>query len=188
MIDFFEKLDQKLLLLINGIHFDWLDPIMKFVSSNWLWFSIIALFISLSIVYYKKKFWVPIVFAILCYVLTENGSHFCKETVKRYRPTHNLEIGSQVHTVDNYRGGKYGFFSGHAADGFGLALITLLFIRKKFYTIIVISWTVIVSYSRMYLGVHYPFDVFCGMIWGLISATAVFLLYKRLKIKIKYLT
>src|SRR5574344_2445103 len=174
MLEFIDNIDRKIFLLLNGFHFDWLDPIMKIISSTYFWIPIILLFIVCTIIYFKKRFWIPIIFVAVAFALTDAGSTLVKKSFKRPRPTHNIELADKVHVVDNYRGGDYGFFSGHAANSLGLALLSLLFIRKKFYTVIVISWTVLVSYSRIYLGVHYPFDILCGFLYGTLVA---FLLY-----------
>ncbi|MDR2836905.1 MAG: phosphatase PAP2 family protein [Bacteroidales bacterium] len=179
MIEFIKHIDQSVFLFFNGLHLSFLDPIMKFISSNWFWIPIVLLFIGLYIKYFKKKFWIPIVFTIICFALTDSGATFVKNSAKRYRPSHNLEIQNQVHVVDNYRGGQYGFFSGHASNSFGLALLTLLFIRKKYYTIIVSVWAIIVSYSRIYVGVHYPLDIFCGFLYGILIATILYLIYTK---------
>ncbi|MDR2010460.1 MAG: phosphatase PAP2 family protein [Bacteroidales bacterium] len=175
MIEYLENIDRQIFMFLNGLHADWLDPIMKQITSFWFWYPIAALFLVLTIVYYKKNFWIPLVFTILCFTFTDQGSNITKKNVKRYRPTHNIEIGESVHVVDDYRGGQYGFFSGHAANGFGLAFITLLFIRKRYYTWIVLIWAVLVSYSRIYMGVHYPSDILVGAIFGTAMA---FLIYK----------
>lgn len=186
IFEFFENLDKYILLLINGLNTPLLDKIMKFISSSWFWIAPIVFFIILGIKFFKKKFWIPIVFALICFALTDFGSNITKnKIVKRYRPTHNLEICEKIHIVDNYRGGLYGFFSGHAANSFGLALISLLFIRKKYYTVIILFWAIIVSFSRIYLGVHYPFDVFCGMLYGCLIAIVLNYIYKYLKFKNK---
>jgi undecaprenyl-diphosphatase len=105
-------------------------------------------------------------------------SHITKESYKRYRPSHNLELAQKVHVVNDYRGGQYGFFSGHATSSFGLALITLLFVKRKLYTYIIIAWAVLVSYSRIYLGVHFPSDIFIGVLVGL---SVAFLVWKTMK-------
>jgi undecaprenyl-diphosphatase len=180
MIEYLESIDRQIFLFFNGLHADWLDPVMKSISAFWFWYPIVALFIILSIVYFKKNFWIPLVFAILCFAFTDQGSNITKKSVKRYRPAHNIEIGQEVHVVDDYRGGFYGFFSGHSANSFGLAFITLLFLRKKYYTWIVLIWAVLVSYSRIYMGVHYPSDILCGVIFGTSTAFLIYKLYKSI--------
>lgn len=179
-MDFFIILDKEIFLFLNNLHADWLDPIMKFVTSSWFWCPIVILFIALSIKYYKKNFFIPVMFAIVCFCVTDVGSNIIKKNVKRYRPTHDIAISDKVHIVDNYIGGKYGFLSGHASNSFGLALISLLFIRKKYYAYIVISWAILVSYSRIYVGVHYPGDILAGILLGIIVALLTFRLFRSL--------
>lgn len=185
MIESLELIDRKILLFINGLHADWLDPIMWAISSKWFWIPIVVLFIILAIKKFGKKCWLPILAAILCFATTDIVSHNVKESVQRYRPTHNLEIQDEIHLVNDYRGGQYGFFSGHAANSFGLALITLLLIRKKWYSITTLCWAIIVSYSRMYIAVHYPADIFVGMCFGLLTALIFYLIAKACLKKMK---
>ena len=178
MIEFLENIDHKLLLLLNGLHFDCLDPVMFAISSKWFWIPIVIIFFYFIIKKYKKKFWIPLLIAIICFAITDQVSHITKESYKRYRPSHNLELAQKVHVVNDYRGGQYGFFSGHATSSFGLALITLLFVKRKLYTYIIIAWAVLVSYSRIYLGVHFPSDIFIGVLVGL---SVAFLVWKTMK-------
>ncbi|MCF0206780.1 MAG: hypothetical protein HUK15_05070 [Bacteroidales bacterium] len=131
MLEKLESIDREILLFINHHNTEWLDSVMWVISSKWFWIPIIALFVVLAAVKFAKKCWKPILLACLCFATTDFGSHSVKESVKRYRPTHNLEIADQIHVVNDYRGGMYGFFSGHSANGFGLALLTLLLLRKK---------------------------------------------------------
>ncbi len=184
MIEQLEIIDRKLLLFINGLHADWLDPIMWVISSFGFWVPVVLLFFFLTKKKYGKKSWIPILVAVLCFATTDQISHNVKESVKRYRPTHNTEIENQVHIVNDYRGGMHGFFSGHASNSFGLALITLLLIRKKWYSIFILSWAVIVSYSRMYLAVHYPADIFVGTCCGLLTALLYYIATKSIIRKI----
>ncbi len=170
MIETLEHIDHIIFLFLNGLHASSLDPIMKFVSSKMFWLPVVALFLFLIIKKYKKHFWIPLVFAAACFVITDQTSHLTKENYKRYRPTHNVELAQDVHIVEDYRGGEYGFFSGHASNSFGLAIISLLFVRRKWYTYTLISWAVLVSYSRIYLGVHFPSDIFVGMAFGSLVA------------------
>ena len=178
MIETIENIDHKLLLFFNGLHFDWLDPIMVAISSKWFWLPVVGFFVYFIIKKYKNKFWIPLLAAVICFAITDQSSHLTKENYKRYRPTHNLELTEKVHVVNDYKGGQYGFFSGHATNSFGLALITLLFVKRKTYTYIIIAWAVLVSYSRIYLGVHFPSDIFIGVLVGL---SVAFLVWKTMK-------
>jgi undecaprenyl-diphosphatase len=177
---FLENIDRDLFLFLNGLNSDWIDPFMKIFSAHWFWIPIIGLFIFLAVKKFKKQFWIPIVFLVICFSLTDQTATQTKQAVKRYRPSHNVEIADKVHIVDNYRGGQFGFFSGHAANSFGLAVLTLLFIRKRNYTIFILIWASIVAYSRVYVGVHYPSDVFVGAIVGSAIAFLVYHLHKKI--------
>ncbi|HOZ30395.1 MAG TPA: phosphatase PAP2 family protein [Bacteroidales bacterium] len=175
-----ENIDRVIFNSLNGLNASWLDTVMQFLSSFWFWMPMVIIVIYLFIRIFKKSFWMPLVAVILCFAVTDQSSNLSKKTFKRYRPTHNTEISENVHTVDGYRGGQYGFFSGHAANSFGLALLSLLFIRKKYYTIIVLVWACIVSYSRIYLGVHYPSDICVGAIYGSLIAFLLYFLSKKI--------
>jgi undecaprenyl-diphosphatase len=83
-----------------------------------------------------------------------------------------------VHLVNGECGGLYGFVSSHASNSFNVALISLLLIKKRWYTISIISWATIIGYSRIYLGVHYPGDVFFGSILGALIGWSLYKLYE----------
>jgi undecaprenyl-diphosphatase len=91
-----------------------------------------------------------------------------------------------VHLVDNYEGGKYGFPSSHASNSFALAVFVILLIGKRFKWLnyVVLSYPILVSYSRIYLGVHYPGDVICGMIIGSLLGFIFYKIWRYSEMKI----
>ena len=93
----------------------------------------------------------------------------------------NLDI---VHLVKNKCGGKYGFVSSHATNTFAIASFLSLLFKNKYFSGFIIFWAAFVSYSRIYLGVHFPFDVLCGAILGTIIGILVFIAYKNTLLKI----
>ena len=101
-----------------------------------------------------------------------------KPSVARLRPTHDLQIGMLVDTVDGYRGGKYGFFSAHAANTFSVALFMSLLMRSGLLSTLLVAWSLTNCWTRLYLGVHYPFDILCGLLWGACVATGVYFLFR----------
>lgn len=170
MFDKLELLDRELFLTINGFHAPMFDNLMYYVSQIWVFAPVF--FYWLYLVYNKtgaKKLLILLGFFVLLIVLTDQTSNQIKHAVKRYRPTHNLEIQSKVHIVNEYRGGTYGFFSGHATNSFGVAMILFLLFNKKsiVFRYSFFLWAALTAYSRMYLGVHYPSDIFVGTLVGL---------------------
>jgi len=92
---------------------------------------------------------------------------FMKPFFARLRPTHQPELEGLVHFVNNYKGGLYGFASSHAANSFGVATFLYLEARKKIPWIwVMFVWAVVFSYTRIYLGVHYPGDIIVGALVG----------------------
>lgn len=105
------------------------------------------------------------------------SSGFCKPYFMRFRPAQDPEIMYMVHVVNGYRGGMYGFISSHAANTFAVATFVSLLVRRKEMTAVMFIWALIPSYSRIYLGVHYPGDIICGAIAGSVIASLVYWLY-----------
>jgi len=111
--------------------------------------------------------------------------HLFKNVFQRLRPCHDPDISHLVHLVNNHCGGKYGFVSSHAANAFAVVGYTVMIIRNRYYTIGIITWATLVSYSRIYLGVHYPGDVLGGAVLGL---GVGFLVYWIFRVSEKRLT
>lgn len=169
-MEWIEELDRTLFLLVNGAHSAALDEIMWFVSGKlgWIPFYLILLFFVVR-KYGKKSLIILIAIAVLITLSDQVSVHLFKNVFERYRPCHNLEIQDMVHLVNNKCGGKYGFVSSHSANVFALAtIIGLLFSRGVL--IFMFAWATLVAYSRVYLGVHYPLDVFVGAIVGVLLA------------------
>lgn len=171
--------DRQLFLLLNGMHWPWLDPVMAFFSKIPVW---IPLYLAIAFfLFYKKsrrEGLLSLAALILCLVLTDQlSAQIIKEAVQRLRPSHTESLVSCIHLLED-RGGLYGFVSSHAANTMGLACFTALVFRKKGYTAFIFLWASIVSYSRIYVGKHFPIDVLCGAILGLSVGYGVYLLYK----------
>lgn len=169
-----EQLDRSIFLALNSYHNDWLDVIMWHISGKLEWIPFYILLIYLVIKKFGKQSVIILSAAVVLIVLCDQVSvALFKNTFQRYRPCHNLEIADMVQLVNNKCGGKFGFVSSHATNTFGLAtFIGLLFNRKALF--IMFIWASIVSYSRVYLGVHYPLDVLGGAILGIVLAYSVY--------------
>jgi undecaprenyl-diphosphatase len=128
---------------------------------------------------YKRKFLIIIPFIILAVTLADQVSvQLFKNIFQRLRPCHEPSLAGMVHLVNGECGGLYGFVSSHASNSFNVALLSLMFIKRRWYTISIILWASVIGYSRIYLGVHYPGDVVCGAMVGAFIGWGVYKLYE----------
>ncbi len=182
MFEYLQNLDVKLFLLLNGQNSPFFDKIMVFISGRIEWLPLYLFLIFWTFYRFRRKGWLLIALAIVVFALTDMSSvHLFKNVFERLRPSRNPELEGLVHLVNGYRGGMYGFISSHAANTFGLAVFMCLIFRERWLVISMLTWAVIVSYSRIYMGVHYPFDVIGGAIWGSLIATGIFLGYRWIR-------
>lgn len=177
MLEWLELLDRALLLKINALHTPLLDTFMWYMSESW---HTILLILAVAYAFYKKfsakKAVEFVVGCAIVFACTDLSTNLIKHNVQRYRPTHNVEIKERIHLVNNYSGGKYGFFSAHSANTFGIITFMFLCIHwvRTRYKLLLYIYPLVVVYSRVYLGVHYPSDVLTGMISGLIFGVLVY--------------
>jgi undecaprenyl-diphosphatase len=121
---------------------------------------------------------------IIAVTLSDQISVLIKNSVHRLRPCHEPSLEGMVHLVKGYCGGLYGFVSSHASNSFMVAMLCLLLIRRWWFTWFIIIWALVIGYSRIYLGVHYPGDVICGSILGMLIGWGIFLFYQYIDRKL----
>ena len=183
------QFDKQLLLMVNGSDSEFFDYIILTLTNAKTW---IPLYVGLFYVVLKanknfREIFLILAAAALCYLLAgaiDDG--IVKPLVARWRPTHDPEIGHLVDTVNGYRGGKYGFFSAHAANTFSIAIFFSLLIRQRMLTFFLVGYSLINCYTRLYLGVHYPGDITVGLLWGGFVGWFVYKLYCRITVPAKY--
>jgi undecaprenyl-diphosphatase len=186
MIEEILNLDSKLFLFLNSLgssNFDSFWIYLSYKESNILFYLSLLIFyfysksqkIKLSEVFYS------LLFIAIMITITDQTSNLFKDSFQRLRPCYNDSLQDYVRLVKETCGGKYGFFSAHASNSFSLAVFFGLIYRNKYKFIIYITlfYASLISYSRVYLGVHFPLDIFFGSIYGIIIGLVVFKIYKN---------
>ena len=182
------KLDQNLLLSMNGSNSLFWDGIMVVITSTQVW---IPMFVVLLYVIAKnntlKSFLLTIAaIALVILFCDQISSGICKPLFERFRPTQDPYLMYEVDIVNGYRGSRYGFMSSHAANTFGTFVFLSLIFKRKSISIMLGIWAIMSSYSRIYLGAHYLGDILCGCLVGCLTGYLIHLLYFHLnKIKSK---
>ena len=171
--DYLKQLDQSVFLFMNGLHCSFLDTVMFWGTKTALWFPLYLIILYLIIREYRwKTLWI-ILFAILMILVSDQLSNLAKVFFARLRPTHEPGLMG-VHTVNGYLGGTYGFYSAHASNTMAVAVFLSSLLGKfyRYFPPLIILWALFMSYTRLYLGVHYPFDLFAGIFIGIILGWA----------------
>jgi undecaprenyl-diphosphatase len=179
MLDTLQQFDTQVFLFLNGLNSPFWDPIMIFLSGKLTW---LPLYLVIVFFMYKRFGWRlvwPLIAAALVVTLADQSSvHLFKNVFERLRPCHNPEIKDLIHLAAGRCGGRFGFVSSHAANSFGIAIFLSLLFKTRWFSVSILVWALLVSYSRIYLGVHYPADIIVGGLLGTVCGIGVWnLLY-----------
>lgn len=172
--------DTEAFLFLNGLHSPGWDGVMQLVSSPWVLVPV-HLFLIWGIVHRPRWRECGVLAALVLFIvlIDLSGAHAIKELVQRVRPSWQADLSSVVHLVGGRRGGMYGFASTHTAYAFALATFAAMAVRGRFLAVVLFGWAVVVGYSRVYMGLHFPGDVLGGAVWGMSVAAGVSWVFSR---------
>lgn len=179
-------LERDLFFQLNGSDSLFLDQMMWTLSGRFVW---IPLFLFILVLFFYRRptreALLVTFFFILVFVLSDQlSSSLFKPLFERLRPTHHPDFRELVDTVNGYRGGRFGFVSGHATNSFALATFLSLFYRYRWVTLVAFFWALLNSYTRIYLGVHFISDIAGGMITGVLIAYMLYRIYHLLAMRL----
>ena len=180
MLEKLKALDTRLFLYLNSKHTPFWDVIMYWASDKLIWIPFYAFLLFIVIKHFKKKSILVIISIALLITLSDQiASDLLKNTVKRLRPSHEAALQNLVHLSAAGAGGNYGFVSSHASNAFTLFTFLSMVLPAAYRPLkyVLLCWAVLVSYSRIYNGVHYPGDVICGGIIGALLGWLIAKLY-----------
>jgi undecaprenyl-diphosphatase len=179
-------LDRAAMLAVNGSWGPGWDTFWWLMTQPWFW---IPLFVATIWLMYRQLGWrgmlIAMGFVVLGLALADQTANFFKAHTPKFRPTHTLlpwdgvPFNSLIHTVRGYVGGNFGTVSGHAATAMAIGLTSAGIIRRRWFSCAVVVYVAFTSFSRLYLGVHFPLDVLFGLTAGTLIGTLMLLLWKR---------
>lgn len=165
MLEELLQLDKSLFLQLNNLGTPAWDSFWLIVTNkvNSIPIYIVLLFISYKQLGLKRTALLLVTVGIMIGV-TDQIANFFKYGVQRLRPCHDTEVNAFMRLVKSYCGGKYGYFSAHAANSFAVAIFftNLLRGKYKYIGVLLMIWAAMVAYSRVYIGVHFPLDILTG--------------------------
>lgn len=179
MLERLNEIDSQLFLMLNGSDSAYWDAVMWLVTKTvtWIPLLVVVVYVILKNTGWRQALLIIFSMAIAVLLADQISSSVIKPLVMRWRPTHDAVLASSVDTVFSYTGGRYGFVSSHAANTFALFALLSLIMRSRLLTFWLFLWASVSSYSRIYLGVHYPGDILCGALLGLLIGWLTYLLY-----------
>lgn len=182
MIEQIKHWDEVFFLYLNAYHWDWLDAIMLALTGKLIWFPMYAFFLFLIINHFKKRsIWILAGVALAILMADQTASGFMKPFFERLRPCHDPRWEDLIHNFSGC-GGMYGFASSHAANSFALATyLTIVFQKRIKGFAWLFLWAALVSYTRIYLGVHYPLDILVGAALGAVCAWLAWFILVKIK-------
>ena len=180
------NIDSDLFLFLNGLHVDWLDKVMIAITQMWVWAPLYLLLIYWTVKQYGKRcWWIFLTIGIVVLCSDQLSAHVCKPLFQRLRPCYNPDFQYLIYLPKGMAGGRYGFVSSHAANTFAVAAFLTAALHKnyKWIGIVLYLWAFISSYSRIYLGFHYPGDILCGALLGILIGLILWKVFQLIVVR-----
>ena len=182
MLDKLEQIDIELLLFLNNLGSESWDGFWMFMTT-----SVTSVPIYLVAVYFIYKFLglrnmlFALLFIGIIITISDQTSNLFKYGFERLRPCHNSDVQDLIRLVKPKCGGKYSFFSAHASTSMAIVVFLSMLLRKhlRFFPVLLIIWSFLVGYSRIYIGVHFPFDVLVGFSFGAMLSLIMSVVYYK---------
>jgi len=173
------QFDQDLLILLNGSESIYWDNIWLIITKvgTWIFFWCSLVYVLLRSFDWKHVLLILLFVGIAILFADQIASGICKPYFKRFRPSHEPLLADRITIIENHKGGLYGFMSSHAANGFAIFTYISLIVRHKWTTLCLLCYACLSSFSRIYLGLHYPGDILCGAITGVLCGLLSYKLY-----------
>ena len=167
LLDRIIEKDTELFVYLNGLGVESWDSFWLTVTDKYTWIPMYILLAILLVHYFKwKKALLYLLVAALLVAFTDQFVNLIKNTVGRLRPCNDPNLQDYIRIL-KHSGGK-SFVSGHATNSFAVSTFMILVFKKHFkYIYLILIWPLLFAYSRIYVGVHFPVDIFFGMLLGI---------------------
>lgn len=176
------NIDLAILQMINGSESSFLDGLMVTLTSGFTWIPlyIALLYLVISNNDNMTKIMLIILCGIGCVVFSGGICDFIiKPMIGRIRPINDDMLDGIIYTVGDMSNKDFSFFSSHAANTTSLTMFFALLVRNRKFTVAMTVWALVNCYTRLYLGMHYPFDVLVGIAWGALVGLLLYFVYLR---------
>ncbi|MDP3353316.1 MAG: phosphatase PAP2 family protein [Flavobacteriaceae bacterium] len=168
-LNFIIQKDHELMIFLNNLGTESWDQFWIAVTNKltWIPFFILLLYLVFKAFGTKKGFVLLLIVALII-TFTDQFTNLVKFTFERLRPCNDLTINEHLRILK--QSNSFSFFSGHSSNSFAVTTLLFLLLKKYFkYMGLLFIWPLLFAYSRVYIGVHFPSDIFVGMIFGILT-------------------